>query len=224
MKVIFLGQAGLLFETAGLKIMVDPYLSDSVGQRDPEKHRRVSVDERFFDVQPDVMLFTHNHLDHFDPDTVERIITADTDITVLAPGSVWYAVRKIGGRNNYVLFDRHTQWTEGTVRFTAVKAAHSDDHAIGAIIETEGKTLYITGDTLYSTEIFADLPENIDIVFLPVNGVGNNMNMADAARFARDIGAKTAVPVHTGLFDDLDPNAFPFENKIIPEIYKEMEL
>ncbi len=224
MKVTFLGQAGLLFEIAGLKIMVDPYLSDSVGQRDPEKHRRVPVDERFFEAQPDVMLFTHNHLDHFDPDTVERIITPNTQIIVLAPGSVWYAVRKLGGKNNYVLFDRHTQWTEGTVRFSAVKAAHSDDHAIGVIIEAEGKTLYITGDTLYSTEIFADLPENIDIVFLPVNGVGNNMNMADAARFARDIGAKTAVPIHTGLFDDLDPSAFPFENKIIPEIYKEMEL
>lgn len=224
MKVTFLGQAGLLLEVEGLKIMIDPYLSDSVGQRDPQKHRRVPVDERFFDAQPDVMVFTHNHLDHFDPETVERIITGDTHITVLAPGSVWNAVRKLGGKNNYVLFDRHTQWTEGAVRFSAVKAAHSDAYAIGVLVEAEGKTFYITGDTLYSKEIFGDLPEKIDYVFLPVNGVGNNMNMADAARFVRDIGAKTAIPVHTGLFDDLDPNGFPFENKIIPEIYKEMAL
>ena len=224
MKVTFLGQAGLLLEAAGLKIMVDPYLSDSVGARDPQKHRRVAVDERFFHAQPDVMIFTHNHLDHFDPDTVERIVTPETAITVLAPASVWNAVRRIGGGNNYVLFDRHTQWTEGAVRFTAVKAAHSDDFAIGVLVEAEGKTLYITGDTLYNTEIFADLPEKIDYVFLPVNGVGNNMNMVDAARFAQAIGAKTAIPMHTGLFDDLDPADFPFENKILPEIYKEMVL
>ena len=30
MKVTWLGQAGLLIETNGTKIMIDPYLSDSV--------------------------------------------------------------------------------------------------------------------------------------------------------------------------------------------------
>ena len=62
MKITWLGQAGLLFE-GGLSVMIDPYLSDSVG----EKHgnpRRVPVDERFFAAAPDVMIFTHNHLDH----------------------------------------------------------------------------------------------------------------------------------------------------------------
>lgn len=224
MKVTFLGQAGLLLETEGLKIMIDPYLSDSVGQRDPMKHRRVPVNERFYAVEPDVMVFTHNHLDHFDPDTVERIITPDTALTVLAPASVWHTVRRIGGKNNFVLFDRHTQWTEGAVRFTAVKAAHSDDHAIGVLIEAEGKTLYITGDTLYSTEIFNDLPDDIDVVFLPVNGVGNNMNMIDAVRFARQIGAAQVAPIHIGLFDDLRAEQFECENKIVLEMYKELAL
>ena len=31
--------------------------------------------------------------------------------------------------------------------------------------------------------------DDIDVVFLPVNGVGNNFNMTDAARFAKETGA-----------------------------------
>lgn len=224
MEITFLGQAGLLFEKNGRKIMIDPYFSDSVGKKNPKKQRRVPVDDRFFHADPDVIIFTHNHLDHYDPETAEKLITKDTAITVLAPSSVWNEVRKIGGENNYVLFDRYFQWTEYGFRFSAVKAAHSDSFAIGVIIDDGQKKYYITGDTLYSTEIFGDLPNNIDVVFLPCNGVGNNMNMADAARFARDIGAKIAVPMHTGLFDDLSAEDFDFEHKVIPEIYKEIEL
>lgn len=224
MKIIFLGQAGLLFETPSCRVFVDPYLSDSVAKVNPANRRRIPVDERFFDIRPDILAFTHNHLDHFDPETVSQILERHKGITVLAPGSVWTQVRQMAPGNNYVLFDRHTRWTEKGLRFEAVKAQHSDDHAIGIIL-TDGETkYYITGDTLYSTEILSDLPEGLDVVFLPINGVGNNMNMTDAADFFRATGAKTAVPIHTGLFDSLDANEFPLENKVIPEIYKEIKL
>lgn len=36
MRITWLGQAGLLFETGGLKIVVDPYLSDSVAKLQPQ--------------------------------------------------------------------------------------------------------------------------------------------------------------------------------------------
>lgn len=224
MKITWLGQAGLLFDTGKTKVMIDPYLSDSVKAINPNNWRRVPVDEKLFNIKPDVMLFTHNHLDHYDPETVKHFITEDTAMLVLAPSSVWGEVRKIGGRNNYVLFDRHTLWTENDISFYAVKAQHSDAFAIGVIIEAEGKTYYVSGDTLYSTEIFADLPENIDVAFLPVNGVGNNMNMVDAAAFAKKIGTKKVVPLHVGLFDSMTADGFPFENKVIPQFYKEIDV
>lgn len=228
MKVTFLGQAGLLFETEKQTIMIDPYLSDSVRAINPKNYRRVPVDEKFFDVRPDVMIFTHNHLDHYDPETVKQFITPDTKMTVLAPASVWNEVRKIGGNNNYVLFNRHTSWTENGVRFTAVKAEHSDESAIGVLIRVGAKdgmkTYYITGDTLYNEDIFEDIPKNIDAVFLPVNGVGNNMNMVDAKHFCERIGAKVAVPIHCGLFDEIDMNAFGYESKVVPQIYQEIPL
>ena len=225
MKIIWLGQAGLLFETDKTKILIDPYLSNSVAAINPVNFRRVEVNEEFLKIKPDIMVFTHNHLDHYDPETVKFFIGTDTDITVLAPYSVWSEVRKIGGRNNYVMFNRHTVWSEKDIRFTAVKAEHSDSYAIGVIIETEGKKYYITGDTLYNDEIFPDIPSGIDTVFLPVNGAGNNMNFTDAARFAERVGAEHVVPVHFGMFDELDVKSeFICKNKIIPEIYKEVLL
>ena len=223
-KITWLGQAGLLFEHRGYKLMIDPYLSDSVKEINPKNYRRKPVDESLFDIKPDMMIFTHNHLDHYDPETVERFITKDSAMTVLAPSSVWGEVRKIGGNNNYVLFNRHTQWSEGGLVFTAVKAEHSDPTPIGVIIDDGEKKYYVTGDTLYNEEIFADIPDDIYVVFLPVNGVGNNMNMTDAARFAKRIGATKVVPIHTGMFDELDVNAFTCENKVVPRIYETIEV
>ena len=224
MKITYLGQAGLLFEANGLTIMIDPYLSDSVKAVNPNNYRRVPVDERLFEIKPDVMIFTHNHLDHYDPETVEKFITQDSKMLVLAPQSVWGEVRKRGGSNNYVQFNRHTSWMENGIRFTAVKAEHSDPTPIGVIIDDGEKKYYVTGDTLYNEEIFGDIPEDIYAVFLPVNGVGNNMNMADAARFAKRTGAEKVVPIHIGMFDELTAESFPCENKVIARIYEEVKL
>lgn len=224
MKIIWLGQAGLLFIKNGFKIMIDPYLSDSVEKINPASFRRQAVDESLFEIKPDVMIFTHNHLDHYDPETVCRFISADTNIVVLSPASVWQEVRKIGGNNNYIQFNRHTVWTENGIKFTAVKAEHSDITAIGVIIDDGDKKYYVTGDTLYNEEIFNDIPNDIYAVFLPVNGVGNNMNMTDAKRFCERVNTKAAIPIHCGMFDDTDMNKFGYKNKVVPKIYEEIEI
>lgn len=223
MKVTWLGQAGLLFETGGKKIIVDPYLSDSVEKIEPHNKRRVAVDEEFLKIKPDIILLTHNHLDHTDPETLKHYLNENSNVCVLASGNAWSNVRKFGGKNNYVQFNRHTRWTEDGIKFTAVKAEHSDTQAIGIIIEAENKKYYITGDTLYNDEILQDLPVDIDYIFLPINGRGNNMNFCDAKAFCEKIGAK-AIPFHCGLFDDLDMNDFEYDNKVVPEFYKEIEL
>ncbi len=222
MKVTYLGQAGLLFEKRGFKIMIDPYLSDSVEKINPKNYRRVPVDESFFKIKPDVMIFTHNHLDHYDPETVVHFIDENSNVTVLAPKSVWDEVRRIGGNNNYVLFNRYTEWTQNGIKFTAVKAEHSDITPIGVIIDDGERKYYVTGDTLYNEEIFGDIPSDIYALFLPVNGVGNNMNMTDAARFAKRINAERTVPIHIGMFDELTADSFYCKNKVIPKIYKEI--
>ncbi len=224
MKVTWLGQAGLLFENDHVSIMIDPYFSDSVKRINPKNYRRVAVKEDLYHIKPDIMIFTHDHLDHYDPETAEMFITKERHITILSPRSVWDTVRKIGGDHNYVLFNRNTTWTEYGIRFTAVKAEHSDPTSIGVIIDDGEKKYYITGDTLYNEEIFEDLPNDIYAVFLPINGVGNNMNMEDAKRFCEKIDPAYAVPLHFGLFDEIDPAKWDYERKIVPQIYKEVRI
>ena len=90
--------------------------------------------------------------------------------------------------------------------------------------KAEGKKYYVTGDTLYNRNIFKELPKDIYAVFLPINGLGNNMNMADAVRFAEDCGAKFAVPTHFGMFDNIKPEDFMAENRVIPEVYKKIPI
>lgn len=225
MKVTWLGQAGLLFETNGKIIIVDPYLSNSVEKIEPQNYRRVAVEEKFLQIKPNIILLTHNHLDHTDPETLCYYLGTESEVTVLASGNAWQNVRKAFGgvKNNYVQFNRGTEWTEGELYFKAVYAEHSDDKAIGVVMTAEGKTYYITGDTLYNEKIFQDLPEKIDYVFLPVNGRGNNMNFADGARFCRKINAK-AIPLHCGLFDEINMEEWQYENKILPKFYKEIRL
>ena len=227
MEIIFLGQAGLLFRKGDFKILIDPYLSNSVEKVNPKNYRRLAVDESFFDIKPDVMIFTHDHLDHYDPETVEKfLMTSERAITVLSPSSVWNKVRAFGGDHNYILFDRHTEWTVGGICFLAVKAQHSDPCAIGVILEdlSENKKYYVTGDTLYNSEIFDDIPMDIHVLFLPINGVGNNMNAHDASRFAKRIGAQITVPLHFGMFDELTPDIFTVKNTVVPEIYKKINI
>ena len=225
MKITWLGQAGLMLETEGVRIMVDPYLSNSVAAIEPHNERRVPVDERFLSVTPDILVLTHNHLDHTDPETLAHYLGENTSVCVLASENAYLNVRKrFGGlKNNYVRFNAGTEWTERGIRFRAVYAEHSDSHAIGVLIEAEGKVYYVTGDTLYNARILSELPKHIDCVFIPVNGVGNNMNMTDAKRFCEQIGAP-AVPMHCGLFDGKDLNDFAYEKKIIPNFYKEIVL
>ena len=169
MKITWIGQAGLLFDNGKAKIMIDPYLSNSVERVNPSSYRRVPIRKELFDIEPNIMIFTHDHLDHYDPETAPVFLGENrSPMTVLCPFSVWQKARTNGKQHNYVLFDRGTEWTEGGFRFTAVKAEHSDVHAIGVIVEEldTAKIFYVTGDTLYNEAIFVDLPENIDIMFL----------------------------------------------------------
>ena len=224
MKITFLGQAGLLFELDGVRVMVDPYLSNSVEKVEPKNYRRLPIDESYFDIKPDILILTHNHLDHTDPETLKKLFSRHNGICVLASGNAWQTARKFGGDNNYIMFNRGTVWTEKGIKFEAVYAEHSDDKAVGVIISYGGRKYYITGDTLYNKKVINDRNIPIYVVFLPINGVGTNMNMTDAAHFAEEIKAKTAVPIHFGMFDSLNAGNFGFKNRVIPEIYKEIKL
>lgn len=229
MYVTWITQAGLVLEGERITVMVDPYLSNSVGERNPLKNRRIPVKEEVFDIRPDVIIITHDHLDHLDPETLKRFLgREDKPITVLAPYNAYCKLLEFGGIHNYVMLNPHSVWSEGGIVFYAVSAEHSDRTAAGFILDDGKQTYYISGDTLYNFEVIDDVldlcEDGVDYAFLPINGVGNNMNITDASDFAEEIGAKCAVPLHYGLFDDINPKDFDFDKKLILEPYVRRKL
>ena len=224
MKVTWITQAGLVFEADGKRIIVDPYLSDSCSKVNPKSKRRIPVDEKYLNQEYDIVIFTHDHMDHTDPETYPVILNKENHKVVLAPFSSWNIVRQLKGNNNFVMFNEGTTWTEGNLKFTAVKAEHSDREAIGVVIDDGDKIYYVTGDTLYNRKVIESAPEGPEYMFIPVNCVGNNTNMTDAAKLADAIDADRVVPLHVGLFDDLRPEDFKSDRRFIMEVYKEYEL
>lgn len=225
MKVTWLGQGGFLFEHNETKIIVDPYLSDSCEKVNPKLKRRFPVDKKFLEICPDILILTHNHLDHTDPETLEIYLNKGKPVTVLASGNAWTTVRKFGGEHNYVTFNEGTEFTVSGITFKAIYAEHSDDYAIGVLFGIEGKNYYVTGDTLYNKKILNQLPEDIYAVFLPINGRGNNMNGYDAKRFAKETKAEKAVPYHFSLFDSINAKEeFDFKKAVIPTPFNEIDI
>ena len=225
MKITFLGQNGFLIESKKSIFVIDPYLSDAVEKIEPQNVRRQPIDERYLRIKPDVVIITHSHADHYDEETLDKLLNGVTAATVFAPPSVFAKAKKRYPDCNAVYFESGTSYTAQGEEFIAVKAEHSDPEAIGIIIKCEGKTLYFTGDTLYSEKVFKSLPEiKIDGVFLPINGRGNNMNAVDAARFAERVNAKFVIPTHFGMFDDMTGKELVYNKVVIPEIYKEIKL
>ena len=159
MFVTWITQAGLVFENENMTVMVDPYLSDSVAETlDPSKRRRMPVNEKIFDVEPDVIIITHEHLDHLDPDTLRVFLSESRrPVTVLAPYNAYLKVREFGGPHNYVLLSPHSVWSEGGLTFYAVSAEHSDRCAAGYIIDDGVETFYVSGDTLYNYDVIDDV-------------------------------------------------------------------
>ncbi len=225
MKITFLGQAGFLLEKNGKKILIDPYLSDNVKNFNPKNYRRQPIEERFLNIVPDVIVITHAHLDHYDKETLKHYFIKNSKISVLCPNSVWQDVRNYGGDNNYILFNALTSVSLFGLKFTAVKAEHSDEYAIGVVVCDGRDSYYFTGDTLYNENIFKTLPtKRFKAVFLPINGVGNNMNVKDAIRFIKKLKVKNVVPCHFGLFDEMTGYEFCVKGAVVPEIYKEIKL
>lgn len=223
MKITWLGQAGWLFEVDGIKVLIDPYLSNSVAKIQPHNYRRQPIKENFLRLKPDVIVLTHNHADHTDEETLKHYLNDDSNVLVLASYNAWNEVRKFGGlKNNYVMFNNGTTWTLKNIVFQAVYAEHSDHYAIGVIITVNAKHYYITGDTLYSEKVLNSLPAvDYEMCFFPVNGKGNNMNFADAKHFAEKVNAKNSVPMHFGMFDEIDIQNFDCINKLIFNLYEE---
>ena len=148
--------------------------------------------------QADMVLVTHNHPDHFNPEVVRSLLKEGTRVVVPA------SVRASGGDRGLAtdgLVPGETkvvgEFTLGAVRAYNLRLPvhqRSKDW-LGYLFAVDGLTLYYAGDTDLIPEI-SQL--RADVVFLPAGGLFT-MNAKKAAEAARILGAKVAVPMHYGM-------------------------
>ena len=187
LKITFIGHATLMFNFAGKIIHVDP-----VGRyADYSKMPKA-----------DLILVTHEHGDHLDPEAIKAIRTPKTDIIYTEK-----CAEKVEG--GIIMHNGDTKTVQG-IKIDAVPAyniVHKRSNGLpfhprglgnGYVINFGDKRVYVAGDT-------ENIPEmkqlkNIDIAFLPMN-LPYTMAPEMVAEAARMFCPKILYPYHYGQTD-----------------------
>lgn len=221
----WLGQAGFAVRWASRILLVDPYLSNSLG----EKYRgRELAHERMMapPVEPadlrgiDAVLCTHRHGDHMDPGTLPSIARNNPDCRFIVPEAERGQAAARGAPPSSIL-GMDTGDTASVcdgVDVEAVPAAHEtlsvDDEGrhrfLGYVLRLGGLTLYHSGDCIPWDGLDVRLrAARIDMALLPINGrsawlaernVAGNFTLAEAAGLCRAAGIPLLLCHHFGMF------------------------
>ncbi|MBE2213480.1 MAG: MBL fold metallo-hydrolase [Opitutaceae bacterium] len=214
MNITWLGQSGFLVEVADQRLLIDPYFSDIV-ERKEGLRRLVPPPCRVEALAPHALFITHDHLDHYDPETVAAVMNTASGCRLIGPASVTaHAVRDGIPKERLTCIAPGGTFAIGPFRITGTQARHSDALAIGLLLRTPSECLWFSGDTLYFPELAACVRELAggppDIAFVCINGRLGNMNLHEAARVVAELRPRLAVPMHYGMFAEntADPAEF----------------
>ena len=222
----WLGQSGFLVQWQGRRLLIDPYLSNSLTKKyatTDKPHVRMTgipIDPAWLDFV-DVVTSSHNHTDHLDHETLRPLIAVNPGLRMVIPEA-----------NRAFVADRlksDPQWPLGvddgtTVEacgfsFTGLAAAHEElerdeqghYRCLGYLIRFGDWTIFHPGDAVPYDGMVERLLElqagrRVDVALMPINGrlperrVTGNFWGREAAQFARDIDAGIVIPMHYEMF------------------------
>lgn len=213
----FAGQAGFILETeAGLRVGVDLYLSDCCHRYFGFKRLLPYLFEAG-ELDLDVLVATHAHYDHFDPDSVPAILE-NSKTHMVAACDVKAEAEQLGlDQSRFTYLRVGDAFEREGLRITAMPCDHGAEtpDAIGLFIEIDGKTIYVAGDTAFREPYFKNpAVQHPDVFVMPINGAFGNLNETEGAMAASLIGAKLTVPCHFWNFAEHGGNPQLFMNEM----------
>ncbi len=218
----WLGQSGFLVKYQGHKLLLDPYLSDSLTKKYASTDKpHIRLTERVLDpgrlTGISVVTSSHNHTDHLDAETLVPLKESNPDIRLVLPeANIAFATERLKNDPPDMAGLDHGKSVEvGVFRLTGVAAAHNrletDGHGrckfLGFVVDFGEWTLYHSGDTLWHPGLVETLIfHKPHLVLLPINGnkperrVAGNLNGVEAAALAKATGARSVIPCHYDMF------------------------
>jgi L-ascorbate metabolism protein UlaG (beta-lactamase superfamily) len=202
----WLGHACFQLEAGGTTVLVDPFLTGNPSAA-------ASADE----VEPDVILLTHGHSDHFG-DVVD--IAKRTGATVVANTEL---AGELSGSLENVLDPN----LGGTVKFDwgAVKlvpAWHTATSPSGTVHTPAGLLIFIGDRLIYhlgDTCLFSDLQliarrgDKVDVALVPIGG-HYTMDRYDAVTAVEFIQPQQVIPCHYNTFPPIETDAQAFKEDV----------
>jgi L-ascorbate metabolism protein UlaG (beta-lactamase superfamily) len=224
-QVVWLGQAGFVIDGGGRRVVIDPYLSDSLAQ----KYRGTAFPHTRMMPAPvasrdiahvNLVLITHAHTDHMDPGTLPELLAANPAALMIAPRAARHAALARSGidQARLRLMDAGDTLTLPGVTIIATAAAHEArerDEAghhrfLGYAVTLAGRRIFHSGDTIPFDGQLAEVTAlHADLALFPVNGrdatraangIPGNLTADEAVELARDAGIPAMIAHHHSLF------------------------
>ena len=212
----WLGHSGFVLKYRDSIFYVDPYLSRTENSGAPLRAEDVT--------HASLILCSHAHAHHLDPDTVAGILGASPRAKLVIPKSVAGHAHSLGiSYQRMVTTDSSLRVEYLDDRIYSVPSAHNQlDWTplggypyLGYLVRFGNYTIYHAGDSVPYPGLASRLiPYNVNVALLPINGRGRgfpgNFEVAEAAQLAEEIGAEWLVPMHYDMFacDTVDINRF----------------
>ncbi len=218
----WLGQSGYLLQWKGKRVLIDPYLSDSLTKKYADTNKpHIRMTEKV--LEPDalknitVVTSSHNHTDHLDAETLRPVLKNNPGIKMIIPeANRDFVAKRIKCHRSFPLgLNEGVTVTVEGFTFYGIAAKHNEIERdekgncryMGYVIEFDGYKIYHSGDTLwYYGMMDTLLPFAVDIALLPINGnkperkVAGNLNCTEAATLGKAIGASLVIPCHYDMF------------------------